>query len=384
MSSQAKALPRPIKFLAGYGANETNNYHAWFIALLTCFLSLNSAQPGGLAWLITTPEERLRWRNAEDFPHEKNRAGVVTKWLEEPAPTRPPPLTDEEQIDVDATKLHDSKLTRYTKHREDKDSAHALTIESLPEDVQTLIAGSDIYVSLLPVTTIVERMRATFGAVSKSDVDALLAITLTILYDPSAIITHMSNMVNAYGKLQLAGQIFPEYSKVLALITSIKPCSCFDLTVTLYENEFASLEARKLTTLVTRLTTAHANQKHIPSTAKQGGFAASATTTQPDALAALQQEVQRLSQTLTAFAAGQVNRTPNLATATNTKRPKLEKDLSKLPQLPQGVSYCYTCGENRTHSSCDCTRKNAQHLAHIERFRTDPGRRTSGGSTNKI
>ena len=224
-------------------------------------------------------------------------------------------------------------------------------------------------------------MRATFGAVSKSDVDALLAITLTILYDPSAIITHMSNMVNAYGKLQLAGQIFPEYSKVLALITSIKPCTCFDLTVTLYENEFASLGARKLETLIARLTIAHANQKHIPSTAKQGGFAASATTTQPDALAALQQEVQRLSQTFTAFAAGQVNRTPNLGAATNAKR---TKDTSKLPPLPQGVFYCYTCGENRTHSSCDCSRKSREHLAHVEKYDSDPGRRTPGGSSKKI
>jgi hypothetical protein len=356
MSSQAsKPLPRLIKFYDGIASNEAHNYHAWLIALLTCFLALNTAQPGGLAWLVTTSEERLRWRNGEDFPHQK-QDGVVT-WLQEPAPKRPPAQTDQELTDTDATKLYDSKLSRFTRYSDDCNAAHDLLTGSLSEEVQQLIAGADIFIHLVPITTIVERMRATFGSVSKNDIDAQLAITLTILYDPSGIITHMSNMVNAYGKLQLFGQIFPEYSKVLALITSIKPCLCFDLTVTLYETEFESLESRKLATLVTRLTTAHANQKHIPATAKQGGFAASATTTQSE-LASLQQEVRLISQTLAAFAAGQVSRVPDLSAAANTQHTKRNR-AAMLPPLPQGVFFCYSCGENNSHSSCDCKKKNA-------------------------
>lgn len=377
MSSATRQLPKLMPFVSGYGKDEVCNWMAWIVAVINILLLLNTAQPGGLAWLATTEQERLRF-SADDFPRETDANGVTT-WNMEPAPERPPPQDDTSRASENRTRLYKSKLESFNLYRSEYTTALSIISASIKEEDQKIIAGKSVFFTQLTLPEIITRLREKFAIATPTLIDDLTAITLVELHNPEDIINHMARFENAYGQLALCSQAPSEFNQVAALIKSIKSCSGFDLTVSLYETAFPAVHQRTLAELITRLTLCFNNKKHLPATAKQGGFAASATSQVADELAALKSEIQQLR----AFAAGQRNLVPNLdAAAGSTKRDAsgATKDKPRLAKLPEGVFYCYSCGENRTHESKDCKRMCQAHQDHVNKHRgSHPGRHTPGG-----
>ena len=107
-----------ITGIAGALASNFKDWREWSIARS---MQLHIARPGGLAWDITTDQEKYEF-GIKHFPQRVaiNATGVRTIFFEpEELPLRPKPLLAEEKADKDKVAVHNILMAEFTKCSDD-------------------------------------------------------------------------------------------------------------------------------------------------------------------------------------------------------------------------------------------------------------------------